>query len=101
MGLIRGAFVPMESIRPLDRMFEETTPEANGQSRSLAEALATTDVLRAAAGPAAIHLYEMDSLADGSYVCTPFMGEGLKSLLGPLPGDRTPEEAWEDAVHPD
>ena len=38
---------------------------------------------------------------DGSYVCNTFIGEGLESLLGPLPDDRTPEEAWEDAVHPD
>jgi diguanylate cyclase (GGDEF)-like protein/PAS domain S-box-containing protein len=82
-------------------MFEETTPEANGQNRSLAEALATTDVLRRVAGTVAIHLYEMEYFADGSYVCNTFIGEGLESLLGPLPDDRTPEEAWEDAVHPD
>jgi diguanylate cyclase (GGDEF)-like protein/PAS domain S-box-containing protein len=91
----------MQSIPPRDRMFEDTTPEADGQSRSLAEALATTDVLRRVAGTVAIHLYEMEYLADGSYVCNTFIGEGLESLLGPLPDDRTPEEAWEDAVHPD
>jgi diguanylate cyclase (GGDEF)-like protein/PAS domain S-box-containing protein len=82
-------------------MFEETTPGANGQNRSLAEALATTDVLRRVAGTVAIHLYEMEYFDDGSYVCNTFIGEGLESLLGPLPDDRTPEEAWEDAVHPD
>ena len=91
----------MESIPPRVRMFEDTTPKANGQNRSLAEALATTDVLRRVAGTVAIHLYEMEYLADGSYVCNTFIGEGLESLLGPLPDDRTPEEAWEDAVHPD
>src|SRR5215211_1894303 len=32
---------------------------------------------------------------------TPFIGKGRQSLLGPLPADRSPEEAWEDAVHPD
>jgi diguanylate cyclase (GGDEF)-like protein/PAS domain S-box-containing protein len=82
-------------------MFDETTPEANGQTRSLASALATTDVLRRVAGTVAIHLYEMEYFADGSYVCNTFIGEGLESLLGPLPDDRTPEEAWENAVHPD
>jgi diguanylate cyclase (GGDEF)-like protein/PAS domain S-box-containing protein len=68
---------------------------------SLAEALAATDILRRVAGTVAIHLYEMEYLPDGSYVCNTFIGEGLESLLGPLPDDRTPEEAWEDAVHPD
>jgi diguanylate cyclase (GGDEF)-like protein/PAS domain S-box-containing protein len=68
---------------------------------ALAEALATTDVLRRVAGTVAIHLYEMECLPDGTYHCNTFIGEGLESLLGPLPEDRTPEEAWEDAVHPD
>jgi diguanylate cyclase (GGDEF)-like protein/PAS domain S-box-containing protein len=68
---------------------------------ALKEALATTDVLRRVAGTVAIHLYEMEYLADGTYVCNTFIGEGLESLLGPLPDDRTPEEAWETAVHPD
>src|SRR5881396_3843684 len=74
---------------------------ADGTPQSLAEAVAATDVLRRVAGTVAIHLYEMEYLADGSYVCNTFIGEGLESLLGPLPGDRTPEEAWEEAVHPD
>jgi diguanylate cyclase (GGDEF)-like protein len=77
------------------------TPSGSGEQRALAEALATTDVLRRVAGTVAIHLYEMEYLADGSYVCNTFIGEGLESLLGPLPTDRTPEEAWDEAVHPD
>src|SRR5919204_1916875 len=77
------------------------TPNGSGDNRSLAEALAATDVLRRVAGTVAIHLYEMEYMADGSYVCNTFIGEGLESLLGPVPDDRTPEEAWEDAVHPD
>ena len=77
------------------------TPNGSGDHRALAEALATTDVLRRVAGTVAIHLYEMEYLADGSYVCNTFIGEGLESLVGPLPEDRTPEEAWDDAVHPD
>src|SRR5919204_6618797 len=77
------------------------TPNGSGDQRSLAEALATTDVLRRVAGTVAIHLYEMEYLADGSYVCNTFIGEGLESLLGPLPTDRTPEQAWEEAVHVD
>src|SRR5262245_1865530 len=64
-------------------------------------ALDTPDVLRRVAGTVAIHLYEMESQPDGTYVCTTFIGAGLESLLGPLPDDRTPEEAWEDAVHAD
>jgi len=77
------------------------TPSGDGSQHALAEALATTDVLRRVAGTVAIHLYEMEYLADGSYVCNTFIGEGLESLVGPLPADRTPEEAWEEAVHPD
>jgi diguanylate cyclase (GGDEF)-like protein len=69
--------------------------------RALADALATSDVLTRVAGTVAIHLYEMEMQPDESYVCNTFIGAGLESLLGPLPTDRTPEEAWEDAVHPD
>jgi diguanylate cyclase (GGDEF)-like protein/PAS domain S-box-containing protein len=81
----------------------EGDPISNGGSNqdALVEALATTDVLRRVAGTVAIHLYEMEYFADGTYVCNTFIGEGLESLLGPLPDDRTPEEAWETAVHPD
>ncbi len=82
-------------------MSELSSPNGNADQRALAEALATTDVLRRVAGTVAIHLYEMEYLADGSYVCNTFIGEGLESLLGPLPADRTPEEAWDEAVHPD
>jgi len=89
----------MGPTRP--RMLDDATPKENGQGRSLAEALATTDVLRRVAGTVAILLYEAEYLEDGSYHCNVFMGEGLESLLGPVPTDRTPEEAWEDAVHPD
>ena len=60
----------------------------------------TSDVLRRVAGTVAMHVYEMEMQPDGSYVCTTFIGAGLESLLGPLPTDRTPEQAWEDAVHP-
>jgi diguanylate cyclase (GGDEF)-like protein/PAS domain S-box-containing protein len=82
-------------------MSELSSSNGNADQRALAEALATTDVLRRVAGTVAIHLYEMEYLADGSYVCNTFIGEGLESLLGPLPAERTPEEAWDDAVHPD
>jgi diguanylate cyclase (GGDEF)-like protein/PAS domain S-box-containing protein len=82
-------------------LFDDATPDENGKNRSLAEALATTDVLRRVAGTVAILLYEAEYLEDGSYHCNVFMGEGLESLLGPVPDDRTPEEAWENAVHPD
>jgi diguanylate cyclase (GGDEF)-like protein/PAS domain S-box-containing protein len=81
-------------------MAPEPTPLGENQ-QSLAEALAATDVLRRVAGTVAIHLYEMEYQPDGSYVCNTFIGEGLESLLGPLPEDRTPEEAWDEAVHPD
>jgi diguanylate cyclase (GGDEF)-like protein/PAS domain S-box-containing protein len=81
-------------------MADDSTPNGDGQ-HALAEALATTDILRRVAGTVAIHLYEMEYDEDGSYVCNTFIGEGLESLVGPLPEDRTAEEAWEDAVHPD
>ncbi len=60
----------------------------------------TSDVLHRVAGTVAIHIYEEELQPDGSYVCNTFIGAGLESLLGPLPTDRTPEEAWEEAVHP-
>jgi diguanylate cyclase (GGDEF)-like protein/PAS domain S-box-containing protein len=82
-------------------MSDFPTSIGSGDHHALAEALATTDVLRRVAGTVAIHLYEMEYQPDGSYVCNTFIGEGLESLLGPLPDDRTPEEAWDDAVHPD
>jgi diguanylate cyclase (GGDEF)-like protein/PAS domain S-box-containing protein len=82
-------------------MADLPTPNGSGEQRALAEALAATDVLRRVAGTVAIHLYEMEYLEDGTYVCNTFIGEGLESLVGPLPEDRTPEEAWDEAVHPD
>jgi diguanylate cyclase (GGDEF)-like protein len=81
-------------------MPDDSTLPADHQ-QALAEALATSDVLRRVAGTVAIHLYEMEYLDDDTYVCNTFIGEGLESLLGPLPEGRTPEQAWEDAVHPD
>ena len=81
-------------------MNPKPTPLGENQL-SLAEALAATDVLRRVAGTVAIHLYEMEYQPDGSYLCNTFIGEGLESLLGPLPEDRTPEDAWDEAVHPD
>jgi diguanylate cyclase (GGDEF)-like protein/PAS domain S-box-containing protein len=61
----------------------------------------TVDVLRRVAGAAAVHIYEMEWLADGTYVCNEFIGEGVESLIGPIPEDMDEEEAWEAAVHPD
>jgi diguanylate cyclase (GGDEF)-like protein len=61
----------------------------------------TVDVLRRVAATAAVHIYEMEYLEDGRYVCNEFIGEGLESLLGPLPEGQDEEQAWEDAVHPD
>jgi diguanylate cyclase (GGDEF)-like protein/PAS domain S-box-containing protein len=78
----------------------DSTPRKENQ-RQLADALATSDVLRRVAGTVAMHLYEMELQPDGTYVCNTFIGEGVESLLGPLPSDRTAEEAWEDAVHPE
>jgi len=78
----------------------DDTSNGHGQ-HALVEALATTDILRRVAGTVAIHLYEMEYADDGTYVCNTFIGEGLESLVGPLPEGKTPEEAWEDAVHPD
>jgi diguanylate cyclase (GGDEF)-like protein len=78
----------------------DSTPRKENQ-RQLADALATSDVLRRVVGTVAMHLYEMEMQPDGTYVCNTFIGEGVESLLGPLPGDRTAEEAWEEAVHPE
>lgn len=81
-------------------MPDDSTLPADHQ-QALAEALATSDVLRRVAGTVAIHLYEMELLGDDTYVCNTFIGEGLESLIGPIPEGRTPEQAWEEAVHPD
>jgi diguanylate cyclase (GGDEF)-like protein len=61
----------------------------------------TIDVLRRVAGAAAVHIYEMEWLADGSYCCNEFIGEGVTSLVGPIPEGIDEEEAWEAAIHPD
>ncbi|MGH3023431.1 MAG: putative bifunctional diguanylate cyclase/phosphodiesterase [Gaiellaceae bacterium] len=74
---------------------------ADDNHRALAEALATSEILQRVAGTVAIHLYEMEMQVDGDYVCNTFIGAGLESLIGPLPAGRTPEEAWEEAVHED
>jgi diguanylate cyclase (GGDEF)-like protein/PAS domain S-box-containing protein len=77
------------------------TPAPSPTDHALAAAMATTDVLRRVAGTTALHLYELRYAADGSYECTAFVGEGLESLLGPLPEGLDEEQAWELAVHPD
>jgi diguanylate cyclase (GGDEF)-like protein/PAS domain S-box-containing protein len=63
--------------------------------------LATTDVLRRVAATAGVHIYEMEYLPDGSYVCNAFIGAGVEALLGPLRPGTNEEEAWEAAVHAD
>ncbi|HXD71545.1 MAG TPA: diguanylate cyclase, partial [Gaiellales bacterium] len=68
---------------------------------AVAATLATSDVLRRIAGTASIHLYELRYAKDGSYECTAFIGEGLASLLGPIPDGVDEEAAWEEAVHPE
>ena len=71
------------------------------QRLALVESIAKSDVLERVAGSVAIHLYEMELRPDGTYECTAFIGAGLERLLGPLPAERSPEEAWEAAVHPE
>src|SRR6185312_3995732 len=77
---------------------DETKPPLDP---ALAATLAASDVLRRIAGTAAIHLYELRYAEDGSYECTAFIGEGLASLLGPIPEGVEEEAAWEEAEHPD
>jgi diguanylate cyclase (GGDEF)-like protein/PAS domain S-box-containing protein len=61
----------------------------------------TVDVLRRVAGAAAVHIYEMEWLPDGTYRCNEFIGAGVESLIGPIPEGMDEEQAWEAAVHPD
>ena len=84
---------------PIRTEVDPNGPTADEQR--LAEAIATSDVLQRVAGTTAIHIYELRYSADGSYVCTAFVGAGLESLLGPTPEGMDEEEAWENAVHPD
>jgi diguanylate cyclase (GGDEF)-like protein/PAS domain S-box-containing protein len=79
----------------------QTMFESEVQRRALIESVTRTDVLERVAGAMAIHLYEMELRPDDSYACTAFVGSGLERLLGPLPRDRSPEQAWSDAVHPE
>ena len=44
-------------------------------------------------------LYEMELFPDGGFVCYEFIG--LESVLGDVPTNVDPEEAYETAVHPD
>src|SRR5262245_3763517 len=60
---------------------------------------AQTDLLQRIAGTVAIMLYEMELFEDGTFICHEFLG--LESLLGPIPPGLSPEQAYEDAVHPD
>ena len=73
----------------------------DGKRRAFVEAFAKADVLERVAGAVAIHLYELELRPDDSYECTAFVGVSLERLLGPLPPGRPPEQAWEEAVHPD
>jgi diguanylate cyclase (GGDEF)-like protein/PAS domain S-box-containing protein len=66
-----------------------------------AQAVAIARVLRRVGGAAGVHIYEMQARADGSYRCTVWIGEALESLLGPIPPDIDPEQAWELCVHAD
>jgi len=78
------------------------SPIGNATSlAALAEAFASTDVLERMAGTLAILLYQMECSTDGTYTCTAFLGSGLEALVGPIPSDCSPEEAWEAAVHED
>ena len=61
----------------------------------------TVDVLRRVAGAAAVHIYEMEWLPDGTYRCNEFIGACVESLIGPIPEGMDEEQAWEAAVHPD
>lgn len=74
---------------------------STGQRQALIESIAKSDVLERVADSVAIHLYEMEVRPDGSYECIAFIGAGLERLLGSLPADRSPEQAWDDAVHPE
>ena len=58
-----------------------------------------SELLQRIAGTVAIMLYEMKLWPDGRYECLTFVG--LETLIGPVPGGVSPEEAYEAAVHPE
>ena len=62
---------------------------------------AVRELLERIAGSASVMLYRAEYGADGSYTCTQFVGAPLESLVGPIPPDLTPEEAWDACIHPD
>jgi diguanylate cyclase (GGDEF)-like protein len=72
---------------------------AAGRDAERLRAHAQTDLLRRIAGTVAIMLYEMELFDDGGFVCHEFLG--LESLLGSIPPWLSPEEAYDEAVHPD
>ena len=72
---------------------------APGRDAERVRARAQNDLLRRIAGTVAIMLYEMELFDDGTFIWHEFLG--LESLLGPIPAGLSPEQAYEDAVHPD
>jgi diguanylate cyclase (GGDEF)-like protein len=62
---------------------------------------AVRELLERIAGSASVMLYRAEYGPDGSYTCTQFGGAPLESLIGPIPPDLTPEEAWDACIHPD
>jgi diguanylate cyclase (GGDEF)-like protein len=72
---------------------------APGRDAERVRARAQNDLLRRIAGTVAIMLYEMELFDDGTFICHEFLG--LESLLGPIPAGLSPEQAYEEAVHPD
>ena len=67
-------------------------------SRSDFEAYGS-ELLQRIADTVAIMLYEMKLWPDGRWECLAFIG--LETLIGPVPQDVAPEEAYEAAVHPE
>jgi diguanylate cyclase (GGDEF)-like protein len=65
----------------------------------LPETVAQSELLQRITSTVAILAYEMEVFPDGTFVCHQFLG--LESIIGELPPGLSPEEAFDEAVHPD
>ncbi len=88
----------MTSLTLLGAVADTDGVEARNSRRS-DTAVNEAALLRRIADAVAIMLYEMEVLPDGTFNCHEFVG--LETLIGPVPEGTTPDDAYEEAVHPD
>jgi diguanylate cyclase (GGDEF)-like protein/PAS domain S-box-containing protein len=79
--------------------FQGGNRDRGRQDHASASAFAGHALLRRIAGSVAVMFYEMKVFPDGTFICDEFLG--LEAVLGPIPTDLSPEDAYDAAVHHD